>query len=428
MSDTFCLSDVGEGIHEAEIVRWLVDVGDQVEAFQPLLEVQTDKAIVELSSPHQGKIVERCGDVGMIVHVGDMLVRYEAGTSKTQVVEVKSQSLPSGQADYDEAIANDKHGTAAFESSNGSASRVLAAPATRKYARQHGVDLTLIVGTGPKGRITRQDVQHAQTTPHVADVHAADRVLEQKILTEQQTHESPESTPDVLRVPLRGLRRAIADHMVKAAFTAPHVSAFDDCDVTELVELRKRLLVQMRKVDPQARLTYLPFFIKAVIAALKAFPECNAHMDEEKQELVIYKEPHIGVAVDTDDGLLVPVLKKPEGLTLSRMQSDLNGLIERARTRKSSANELKGSTFTITNVGAIGGTYATPILNYPEVAILGMHKMEQRAVVRDGQIVIRDMMTMSMSFDHRVIDGAKGVRFMNEVKKWIESPELLTLY
>ncbi|PWI57246.1 dihydrolipoamide acetyltransferase family protein [Sulfoacidibacillus thermotolerans] len=424
MSDLFCLSDVGEGIHEAEIVRWLVTVGDMVEAFQPLVEVQTDKALVELSSPRAGKIAELCGDIGTVVHVGDMLVRYEADAVKAATAQVLQ---PVQNLQDNVALAQYSHSQGADSLTHGAdhGQRVLAAPATRKYARQRGVDLTLITGTGPRGRITRQDVELALMHPPLPQNE------ESGVKTPSSVPEPTQpqvDQPEVERVALRGLRRAIADHMVKSAFTAPHVSAFDDCDVTELVALRQRLLAQMRVLDAKARLTYMPFFVKAVLAALRAYPEFNAHMDEEKQELVIYKQPQIGIAVDTKDGLLVPVLRDPRKKTIVQLQSELDESIERARTRKASLSELKGSTFTITNVGAIGGTYATPILNHPEVAIFGVHKIEQRAVVREGQIVIREMMTMSMSFDHRVIDGAKGVRFMNEVKKWLEHPELLTLY
>ncbi len=419
MSDIFCLSDVGEGIHEAEIVRWLIAVGDMVETFQPLVEVQTDKAIVELSSPQHGKIVERCGDVGTIIRVGDMVVRYESQANCGQQVQVAGDAIAIRDSSIDAASPT--------MSMMDRSKRVLAAPATRKYAKQHGLDLTVIIGTGPHGRITRQDVQLA--------LGASSQTSRAPVIVEPVTQGQAPSVievdllePEVERVSLRGLRRVIADHMVKSAFSAPHVSAFDDCDVTELVAIRQRLLGRMREVDSTARLTYLPFFIKAVLAALRMYPEFSAHMDEEKQELLVFKHPQIGIAVDTKDGLLVPVLRNPEGKTIAKVQDELHELVERARTRRSSPHELKGSTFTITNVGAIGGIYATPILNHPEVAIFGFHKIEQRAVVREGQIVIREMMTMSMSFDHRVIDGAKGVRFMNEIKKWLENPELLMLY
>lgn len=227
------------------------------------------------------------------------------------------------------------------------------------------------------------------------------------------------------RVPIRGLRRVIADHMVRSAFTAPHVTTFDDCDASRLVEARKNILAFLRERDSEARLTYMPFFVKAVAAALAEFPPFNAHVDDERREILLFPQIHIGIAVDTPDGLMVPVLRNPGQKSVTAIQRDLTDLAQRARDRTITAGELRGGTFSISSTGAMGGMYATPILNYPEVGILGVHKMEPRAVVRDGQIVIREMVTMSLSFDHRVIDGALGVQFLNAVRRLVEHPELL---
>lgn len=413
MADVFRLADVGEGIHEAEIVRWLVGEGEKVAAFQPVVEMQTDKAIVELSSPQAGVIGALHGEVGNIVRVGDVLVEYaeQAGSVGLDGLDV-SPLLE--------------------DSSHQGEHRTLAAPATRKLARNSGVDLKSVAGTGPGGRVTKADVLRALTAvPDVQRQTSGTTSNMDPVAPEQEAPTAGKMTVTlnggVTRIPLRGLRRAIADHMVRSAFTAPHVSAFDDCDMSALTALRRRLQEQLGGREPGARLTFMPFILKAAVAALRAFPKFNAHMDDDRQEMVLYDGIGVGIAVDTPDGLLVPVLQNPEALSLLTLQRALDQLVARARSRKSTSAELCGSTFTITNAGAIGGAYATPILNYPEVAILGIHKIEPRAVVRDGQIVIRDMTTLSMSFDHRVIDGSEGVRFMAEVKGRLEQPELLLL-
>lgn len=416
MAEVFRLADVGEGIHEAEIVRWLVQEGEHVEAFQPLVEMQTDKAVVELSSPQAGVIAALRGEPGELVRVGGVLVEYGEQDGYDAHRELDGQD--------GKPVLN---GSPHFSDRS-----ILAAPATRKLARESGIDLTSVAGTGPGGRVTKEDVLHASTKDQSAlrQTFAGDLKVDSDVQrhgAEAGQRMTAANEGGVTRVPLRGLRRAIAEHMVKAAFTAPHVSAFDDCDMSELTALRKRLQERLRERDRETRLTFMPFILKAVVAALRAFPQCNAHMDNERQEIVLYDDISIGIAVDTQDGLLVPVLRNPGALSLLELQRAQDDLIERARKRQSTPAELRGSTFTITNAGAIGGAYATPILNYPEVAILGIHKIEPRAVVRDGQIVIRDMTTLSMSFDHRVIDGSQGVRFMAEVKAHLEQPELLLL-
>jgi pyruvate dehydrogenase E2 component (dihydrolipoamide acetyltransferase) len=407
MTVAFQLPDVGEGIHEAEIVRWLVNVGDTVREFDPLVEVQTDKALVELPSPASGQVLEIKASAGDLAHVGDVIVvigEGEKGVGKNDGEPVQHRL-----------------------------GRALATPAVRKLARERGIDITQVAGTGKAGRVTKEDVERyaaGSLTPQPAVASPAAK----EVLPALQTSEKPlTKAPDVSgaasatdeRVPLRGLRRTIAQRMVHAAFTAPHVTAFDEVDMTELIAYRKQVneLLKERGV----KLTFLPFILKALVFALKQHPYLNAHMDDERGEIVLKKEYNVGIAVDTPDGLMVPVVKQADHKSILDIAAEINALIEKTKHRTLTVEEMKGGTFTITNMGPIGGLFATPILNYPEVGILGVHKIEEKPVVRNGEIVIRSMMNLSLSFDHRVIDGAESVRFINHIKKLLENPNLLFL-
>ena len=443
MTVAFKLPDVGEGIHEAEIVRWLVNVGDPVREFDPIVEVQTDKALVELPSPASGHVLEIKATAGDLANVGDVIIVIgEAGAgadADAGVVTAATTATADGAAAVVGAGAPVEH----------KFGRALATPATRKLARELGVDINAIRGTGKAGRVTREDVQafhanggvHPHTTEEQALCTAAGATdvdsgtdlpvaapvaptAPAKPLTPAAAV-TVTATAEDERVPLRGLRRTIAQRMTHAAFTAPHVTAFDDLDMTELIAYRKNANELLK--DRGVKLTYLPFILKALVSALKQHPVLNAHMDDERGEIVLKKEYNIGIAVDTPDGLMVPVVKHVDKKSILEIAADINALIEKTKNRALTVDEMKGGTFTITNMGPIGGLFATPILNYPEVGILGVHKIEEKPVVRGGEIVIRSMMNLSLSFDHRVIDGAESVRFTNHIKKLLENPNLLFL-
>ncbi|ARU61240.1 hypothetical protein CBW65_09725 [Tumebacillus avium] len=412
MTVAFKLPDVGEGIHEAEVVRWLVQEGDVVREFDPLVEVQTDKALVELPSPASGCVQEIKAKEGELARVGEVLV----------VIGEKQESVPA-------------------------AKRVLATPSTRKFARDQGVDIAQVTGTGPAGRVTKEDVQAFLHTKENTVAPAATQVSNtanspapsSTVLATAPTNTSANSpttaptttqtsaptTASTTRIPLRGLRRTIADRMAKSAFTAPHVTAVDEVDMTELVAYRahaNELLAPTRQ-----KITYLPFILKALTTALKSHPHLNAHMDDAAGEIVLHSDYHIGIAVDTEDGLMVPVIKHADRRSLLDLAAAAKTLTDQAKTRTLALDDMRGGTFTISNMGPIGGLFATPILNYPEVAILGIHAMQDRPVVRGGEIVIRTMMNLSLSFDHRVIDGAEAVRFTNKIKQLLETPQRLFL-
>jgi pyruvate dehydrogenase E2 component (dihydrolipoamide acetyltransferase) len=285
-------------------------------------------------------------------------------------------------------------------------------------ARELGVDIQQVAGTGPHGRVTREDVEayrggaHAAATTPVATKPALPIAISSGSADERR--------------PLRGLRRKIAEKMVQSAFTAPHVTTFDEVDLTALVALRQR--VRAKAEAQGVKLSYMPFFIKAVVAALRQFPTFNASLDETTQELVIKRDIHVGFAAATDNGLLVPVIKHADSKSLLTIAQEMGEIAERTRAGKATADELSGSTFTVSNVGSIGGLFATPIINHPEVAILGVNKLQKRPVVMpDGTIEARDMMYLGLSFDHRVNDGAEAVQFLNAVVGYLQDPETLFL-
>jgi len=286
----------------------------------------------------------------------------------------------------------------------------LATPATRKLARDLGVDLTIVQGTGRGGRITDEDVQRFKQ-------------LGRTVAAVTVTTSGPRGVEE--RVPLRGIRRKVAEHMLKSKNATAQVTHVDEVDMTEVVHLRERANASAEKRG--VKLTYLPFVIKALIPALKQYPYLNSSLDDEKEEIVLKKYYNIGIATDTESGLVVPVVKDAEHKSITQLATEIAKLSEKAHTGQLALNEVQGSTFTITNVGGIGGVFATPIINYPEVAILGLHKITKRPVVKDSGITIRDMTYLSLSFDHRVLDGAMAARFVNTIKQYLEDPKLLLL-
>jgi pyruvate dehydrogenase E2 component (dihydrolipoamide acetyltransferase) len=288
---------------------------------------------------------------------------------------------------------------------------VLAAPAVRKLARDLKVDIHTVVGSGDGGRVVAEDVRRAAAVPPVAAMAAS-------------VADPPNATE--VRIALRGTRRVIAEHMVRSKFTAPHVSTMDEVDVSQLVELR----AQMKEVAQSAKikLTYLPFIVKAVVAALKRYPYLNASLDEQTQEIVLKSYYHIGIAVDDPDGLVVPVLRNADQKSVGAIAREIQDLTERAHQHTLTRAEMSGSTFTVTNYGSFGGMFATPVINYPEVAVFGTGRIQRRAVVLDDdQIVARPVMTVCLTFDHRVVDGGTAGRFTNEVMRYLRRPAELFL-
>jgi pyruvate dehydrogenase E2 component (dihydrolipoamide acetyltransferase) len=400
----FKFPDVGEGITEGEVVKWLVREGDTVKEDQPLLEVETDKAVVEIPSPWSGKVAKIHAGEGEIVKVGQTLVS----------VGVEGEEGEKAAAEPAEPERRPAYGIVgelevAEEEEEAPPPKVLATPKVRKLARELGVDLSVVKGTGRGGRITEEDVRGAVEAER--EEKPAVKVTRKYDLYGY-----------IERVPLRGIRRATAKKMTEA-LRIPHVTHMDEADVTELVEVREKVKKEVAHLG--VKVTYLPFIIKAVIEGLKAHPYLNAVLSEDGEEIILKKYYNIGIAVDIEDGLIVPVIKGADQKSIVDLAKEIARLAALARERKLDLAELKGGTFTITNIGIIGGTHATPIIHAPEVAILGVGRIVERPRIVEGKVVAKQILPLSLSFDHRVIDGAEAARFLNEVIMHLEKPEIL---
>jgi pyruvate dehydrogenase E2 component (dihydrolipoamide acetyltransferase) len=388
----FKLPDIGEGVVEGEIVQWLIQAGEIIEEDQLMVEIMTDKATVEIPSPVAGTVLRIIGVEGEAVAVGTTLVVIEGANQAPPEAAPKSSSKNTGKSLAIDPVPPGKE-------------RSMATPAVRQLARKIGIDLATLHGSGAEGRITRKDVERA----------AASTAPEEGVLNLEKDADSD-------RIPYRGLRKKIGDHMVASKRFAPHYTYVDEVDVTKLSALRDSL----NSTSSETRLSFLPFLVKACVLALKKYPLLNAMLDEENQIIQLKNHYNIGVATATDKGLLVPVLKSAERKTLSELGREIEDLSAKVKSGKAQLADLKGGTFTITSLGALGGIFATPIINYPEVAILGVHKIQPRPIVCRGEIVVREVMNLSLSLDHRVVDGVVGAQFLNEMIRTIEEPDLLS--
>jgi pyruvate dehydrogenase E2 component (dihydrolipoamide acetyltransferase) len=383
-----------------------------------MVEVMTDKATVELPSPAAGTVAEIRAGEGEVVPVGDIIIVIDdGGAAPAKKAEEPAPEAKEEPAPEPEPAAKEEPKAEAKAEPAKPAGRVLATPATRKYAREKDVDIQQVEGTGPRGRVTKEDVDgHVAGAPAAAPRAAA--ATPSKPVALQVAAEDE-------RVPLRGLRRLISQSMARSKSTAAHFTIVEEAHVDELVRLRRAL-----KPEGEARgvsITYLPFVMKALVVALREFPYLNASMDDEAQEIVLRAAINIGIAVDTEAGLTVPVVKDVPGKTIPELASELAELSDRARAGKSSQDDITGGTFTITSTGREGGLLATPVINHPEVGILGVHAIKKKPVVRDDEIVVGHVMNLSLSLDHRVVDGMTGARFLLKVIALLEEPGRLLL-
>jgi pyruvate dehydrogenase E2 component (dihydrolipoamide acetyltransferase) len=411
----FKFPDIGEGLTEGEIVRWLVKEGDEVKEGQPLVEVETDKALAEIPSPKTGVILKILAKEKEIVKVGQVIVVFGEKGETLAVPPPKPSvgvvgELEEAPEEAPPAAVKAEPVQPAFVSEH-----ALAAPAVRALAKELSVDINRVKGTGPEGRVLEKDIRQAKE----AAAKPPAEVREVKKVKKYDLYGY------VDRVPLRGVRRSIAKAMVKSKYTAPHVTAMDEADVTELWQLREK----EKKVAEKRgiKLTILPFIIKAVVAGLIEHPYLNATLDDDNEEIILKKYYNIGVATDTPEGLMVPVVKNAKDKSIFQLSEELTQLAEKARNRTIDLADLKGGTFTISNYGAMGGIYGTPIINHPEVAILGVGKIKEAPVVRDGKIEVRRILYLALSFDHRVVDGAEAARFINTVIARLEDPSLILM-
>jgi pyruvate dehydrogenase E2 component (dihydrolipoamide acetyltransferase) len=418
MALEFRFPDVGEGIHEGEVVRWLVKEGDRVRPDQPLVEVETDKAIVEIPAPRAGTILHMAVGAGEKIQVGEVLVVIgEAGERKSAAAPASVSVVGSLDIATTEIPPSPEVAQAAHAVSSAQPPRVLAIPSVRKLARDLSVDLTQVTPTGPHGRIRREDVLHAVQQRSIPPTPSAAPVTPAGL--EHDQHGPVEYEP------LSALRRTIAQAMVTAATTAVPVTTTDEADVTELVALRERSTEAA--AEHNVHVTLLPFIMKAVVAALRQHPKLNAALDEAQNRLVLKRYYHLGIATDTAEGLIVPVVKDVDQKNMVTLATDLARLTDLARTRRIPLTDLRGGTFTISNYGAIGGIFATPMLRLPEVAILGVGKLLQKPVAHGGEVVIRTILPLSLTFDHRALDGAEAQRFLNGLIAYLSNPARLVL-
>jgi pyruvate dehydrogenase E2 component (dihydrolipoamide acetyltransferase) len=442
----FKLPDIGEGVTEGEIVAWLIKQGDAVKEDQPMVEVMTDKATVTITAPKGGTVVETRGKVGEIVKVHAVMIVFEGeGGAAQPAAASHANGGTNGHAVKDDgpaatAVGDIKEtlpGMARPASSTGGAAsggavsayfndKPLATPATRKLARDLNVDLRQVPPTGPQGRVTRTDVESFRSTPSSAPAPAAARPTANPpvaIAPPAPVHIAPGPLEE--RIPFAGMRRKIAQKMAQSKHTAAHFTFVEECDVTAIKALRARLKAPAEAAG--VKLSFLPFIVKATVAALKKHPMLNTALDESTNELVFRKYFHIGIATATEAGLIVPVVKDADRKSILEIAKDIDRVAADARAGKAKLEDLQGSTFTITSLGAQGGLFATPIINFPEVAILGVHQMKQKPVVRDGQIVVGDVMLLSLSFDHRIVDGHIGAAFAYDIIGYLENPDRLFL-
>ena len=419
MAREFKLPDLGEGVAEGEIVKWLVSEGDDIKEDQPMVEVMTDKATVQIPSPSNGKVAKILAKEGQTVKVGTTVVVLDTDHKSDQSEKKDSEATRPLQRSKEEDQTREP---AQYQETQ----RIIATPATRKIAREMGVEIDSLKGSGPSGRITEEDVKRAaqsksrQIAPQVQV--PARAIPETKI-----QHPARDVTPQVLEehVPLHGIRKRIAEKMAKSSASTAHVTHIDEVDFTELIELRQNL--KPIAEDQKVKLTFLPFIMKAAVSALKRYPYFNASIDEEKQRIVLKQYYNIGFATDTSAGLIVPVVRDADKKSLVEIARDIEDLSSKAREGKISLEEIQGGTFTITNIGTLGGVISTPIINMPEVAILGVHKIQKKPVVKDNQIVIREMGFLALTFDHRIVDGADAARFLSKIISLLESPGMFIM-
>jgi pyruvate dehydrogenase E2 component (dihydrolipoamide acetyltransferase) len=444
VSFQFKLPDIGEGIHEGEIVKWFVKKGDKVQEDDVLCEVQNDKAVVEIPSPVAGTVEEVLVAEGTVATVGQTLITFDAPGYEHLKFKGDDHEEEAPKQEETKQVAIP---AAAIESTTNNAivetqavvdpnRRVIAMPSVRKYAREKSVDLIRVQGSGKNGRILREDVDNflsGGTAQVVATNQPANQ--EQGTATATATAAPTEEKKQAAAIPqgqypetrekMSGIRKAIAKAMVNSKHTAPHVTLMDEIDVTKLVAHRKKF--KEVAAAKGIKLTFLPYVVKALTSALREYPALNTSLDDAAGEVIQKHYYNIGIAADTERGLLVPVVKDADRKSVFNISNEINELAVKARDGKLAPDEMKGASCTISNIGSAGGQWFTPVINHPEVAILGIGRIAEKPVVRDGEIVAAPVLALSLSFDHRMIDGATAQNALNHIKRLLNDPELLLM-
>ncbi|MBO3076640.1 dihydrolipoamide acetyltransferase family protein [Mammaliicoccus vitulinus] len=426
MSFEFKLPDIGEGIHEGEIVKWFVKAGDEIQEDDVLCEVQNDKSVVEIPSPVSGKVEEVMVEEGTVSVVGDTIVKIDAPDAEG--IQFKGHDDDEEEAPAEEAKEEAKEEATAETQSEDvdDSKRVIAMPSVRKFARDNDVNIKAVSGSGKNGRVLKEDVEAYLNGGSKSEQPAAEEAQSSSEDTQSvQTPQVPEGEYPETREKIPAMRKAIAKAMVNSKQTAPHVTLMDEIDVQELWDHRKKF--KEVAAEQGTKLTFLPYVVKALVSALKKYPALNTEFDEENGEIVHKHYYNIGIAADTDRGLLVPVVKNADHKSMFEISDEINELAVKARDGKLQANEMKAATCTISNIGSAGGQWFTPVINHPEVAILGIGRIAQKPIVKDGEIIAAPVLSLSLSFDHRQIDGATGQNAMNHIKRLLNNPELLLM-
>lgn len=425
----FNFPDIGEGLDEGTILEWYVEKGQSVKAGQALVRVETDKVVTDIPSPKTGVIVQVYGSVGETIHVGHALVEIEMEgiSGAAAVAEAKTPvQLPVEEegaavvgtlevAGNNALLASSHEGFPSVEATQHSVRKVLATPVARAVAKELQIDIQQVPGTGPAGRVTKEDVQRfALTKKGVQPVSSVTPQGTSAVMSDRVTYE-----------PLTQIRKTIAKNMLQSMSSSAQMTVFEEVEVSDLSVIREQF--KQQHPDSSLKLTYLPFVIKAVVNALKQFPIINAQMDLEHDRFIMKHYYHVAVAVDTSEGLVVPVIRDADTLSVLNLATAVASLAEKAKNRKLTLDDMKDGTFTVTNYGSIGGLFATPVLNYPQVGILGVGRLIQKPIVKNGSMVIGTVLPLSLTVDHRVVDGSTASRFLNAILNDLAHPVMMLL-
>ncbi|MFD1168414.1 dihydrolipoyllysine-residue acetyltransferase [Oceanobacillus caeni] len=414
----FKFPDIGEGIAEGEIVKWFFKEGDTVKEDDVLCEVQNDKAVVEIPSPVDGTVQKIHVGEGEVATVGNIFVTFEAEGYES------AETSADSSAETNKPQANNTSAA----SSNDDGKRVIAMPSVRKYAREKGVNVKEVAGSGKNGRILKEDIDAFLNGGQAATSAQASTNAQETAKAEKEEAKpyvpAGEEFPET-REKMSGIRKAISKAMVNSKHTAPHVTLLDEVDVTELVAHRKKF--KQVAMDQGIKLTYLPYVVKALVSALKQYPSLNASIDNTTDEIIQKHYYNVGIAADTEKGLLVPVVKNADRKSIFEISQEINELADKARSGKLAPGEMKGASSTITNIGSAGGQWFTPVINQPEVAILGIGRIAEKPVVKNGEVAIAPVLALSLSFDHRIIDGATAQNALNQMKRLLNDPQLIMM-
>ncbi|WP_087973071.1 dihydrolipoamide acetyltransferase family protein [Oceanobacillus rekensis] len=420
MAFNFKMPDIGEGIHEGEIVKWFVKVGDEVKEDDVLCEIQNDKAVVEIPSQVDGTVTKVHVEEGTVATVGETLISFDAeGYESEEEPEDAKKEEPATKEEASQATKQEEQPS---EEADSEGIRVIAMPSVRKYARENDVKISAVSGSGKNGRVLKEDIDSYLSGDQPTE---KGETADQSANTESKPAATPEGQYPETREKMSSIRKSIANAMVNSKTKAPHVTLHDEIDVTDLVAHRKKF--KSIAAEQEIKLTYLPYVVKALVSASKKFPIMNSYIDENTDEIVQKHYYNIGIAADTDRGLLVPVVKDADKKSIFEISQEINELAGKARDGKLKPDEMKGASNTISNIGSAGGQWFTPVLNYPEAAILGIGRIAEKPIVRDGEIVVAPVLALSLSFDHRIVDGATAQHALNQIKRLLNDPQLIMM-